>query len=55
MDSYTQVGVYEAWKKILAEKPDPTALIEEIKTVSYTHLTLPTTTFGCRSRWWAGH
>jgi NADH-quinone oxidoreductase subunit F len=31
MDSYTQVGGYEAWKKILAEKPDPTALIEEIK------------------------
>ncbi|HEY9132432.1 MAG TPA: NADH-quinone oxidoreductase subunit NuoF [Dyella sp.] len=31
MDSYTQVGGYEAWKKILAEKPDPAALIEEIK------------------------
>jgi NADH-quinone oxidoreductase subunit F len=31
MDSYTQVGGYEAWKKILAEKPDPNALIEEIK------------------------
>ncbi|KLD65947.1 NADH-quinone oxidoreductase subunit NuoF [Dyella japonica] len=31
MDSYTQVGGYEAWKKILAEKPDPTALIDEIK------------------------
>ncbi len=31
MDSYIQVGGYEAWKKILAEKPDPTALIEEIK------------------------
>ena len=31
MDSYTQVGGYEAWKKILAEKPDPTTLIEEIK------------------------
>ncbi|WP_266168151.1 NADH-quinone oxidoreductase subunit NuoF [Dyella subtropica] len=31
MDSYTQMGGYEAWKKILAEKPDPNALIEEIK------------------------
>jgi NADH-quinone oxidoreductase subunit F len=31
MDSYAQVGGYEAWKKILAEKPDPNALIEEIK------------------------
>ncbi len=31
MDSYTQVGGYEAWKKILAEKPDPNTLIEEIK------------------------
>jgi NADH-quinone oxidoreductase subunit F len=31
MESYVQVGGYEAWKKILAEKPDPTALIEEIK------------------------
>ena len=31
MDSYTQVGGYEAWRKILAEKPDPNALIEEIK------------------------
>ena len=31
MDSYTQMGGYEAWKKILAEKPDPTALIDEIK------------------------
>lgn len=31
MDSYTQVGGYEAWKKILAEKPDPTTLIDEIK------------------------
>ncbi|PWK89945.1 NADH-quinone oxidoreductase subunit NuoF [Fulvimonas soli] len=31
MDSYTQVGGYEAWRKILAEKPDPAALIEEIK------------------------
>ncbi|RDI99614.1 NADH oxidoreductase (quinone) subunit F [Dyella solisilvae] len=31
MDSYTQVGGYEAWKKILAEKPDPNALIDEIK------------------------
>ncbi|MGC1549177.1 MAG: NADH-quinone oxidoreductase subunit NuoF [Rhodanobacter sp.] len=31
MDSYTQVGGYEAWRKILAEKPDPTTLIDEIK------------------------
>jgi len=31
MDSYTQVGGYEAWRKILAEKPDPNSLIEEIK------------------------
>jgi NADH-quinone oxidoreductase subunit F len=31
MDSYVQVGGYEAWKKILAEKPDPNALIEEVK------------------------
>jgi len=31
MDSYLQVGGYEAWKKILAEKPDPNTLIEEIK------------------------
>lgn len=31
MDSYTQIGGYEAWKKILAEKPDPTTLIDEIK------------------------
>ena len=31
MESYVQVGGYEAWKKILAEKPDPTTLIEEIK------------------------
>ena len=31
MESYVQVGGYEAWKKILAEKPDPTVLIDEIK------------------------
>jgi len=31
MDSYVQVGGYEAWKKILAEKPDPNALIDEVK------------------------
>ena len=23
--------------------------------VSYTHLTLPTICFKCRSRWWGGH
>ena len=31
MDSYEKVGGYEAWRKILAEKPDPAALIEELK------------------------
>ncbi len=31
MDSYLQVDGYKAWKKILAEKPDPVALVEEIK------------------------
>jgi NADH-quinone oxidoreductase subunit F len=31
LDSYIQVGGYEAWKKILAERPDPAALIEELK------------------------
>ncbi|AFC85842.1 NADH-quinone oxidoreductase subunit NuoF [Frateuria aurantia] len=31
LDSYVQVGGYEAWKKILAEKPDPASLIDELK------------------------
>ncbi|MHC1479226.1 NADH-quinone oxidoreductase subunit NuoF [Frateuria aurantia] len=31
LDSYLQIGGYAAWKKILAEKPDPAGLIEELK------------------------
>ena len=31
MASYEQVGGYEAWRKILAEKPDPAVLIDEVK------------------------
>jgi NADH-quinone oxidoreductase subunit F len=31
MDSYTRVGGYEAWKKILAEKTDPATIVETIK------------------------
>ncbi len=31
LDNYLQIGGYEAWKKILAEKPDPKTLIDEIK------------------------
>ena len=31
MDSYLQVDGYKAWKKILAEKPDPASLVDEIK------------------------
>ncbi|HWU52391.1 MAG TPA: NADH-quinone oxidoreductase subunit NuoF [Tahibacter sp.] len=30
-DNYLKVDGYQAWKKILAEKPDPAALIEELK------------------------
>ncbi|KRE86021.1 NADH dehydrogenase [Rhodanobacter sp. Soil772] len=30
-DNYLDTGGYQAWKKILAEKPDPLTLIEEIK------------------------
>jgi len=30
-DNYLSVDGYQAWKKILAEKPDPATLIEEIK------------------------
>ncbi|MBB3226831.1 NADH-quinone oxidoreductase subunit F [Luteibacter sp. Sphag1AF] len=31
LDSYLKMDGYKAWRKILAEKPDPAALIEEIK------------------------
>jgi NADH-quinone oxidoreductase subunit F len=31
MDSYLQVDGYKAWRKILAEKPDPASLVDEIK------------------------
>ncbi len=31
LDSYLQIGGYSAWKKILAEKPEPKTLIDEIK------------------------
>jgi len=31
MDSYEQMDGYKAWRKILAEKPDPATLIEEVK------------------------
>jgi len=31
MDSYTRVGGYEAWRKILAEKTDPAAIVETVK------------------------
>jgi len=31
LDSYEKMDGYKAWRKILAEKPDPAALIEEIK------------------------
>ncbi|HET8554150.1 MAG TPA: NADH-quinone oxidoreductase subunit NuoF [Rhodanobacteraceae bacterium] len=31
MNSYEKVDGYKAWRKILAEKPDPTALIDEVK------------------------
>ena len=36
--------------KLLLEKPD-LLLLDEPTTVSYTHLTLPTTLHECRSRW----
>lgn len=32
MESYLKIGGYQAWKKILAEKPDSAKIIEEIKT-----------------------
>jgi NADH-quinone oxidoreductase subunit F len=31
MDNYVRTGGYQAWKKILAEKTDPAAIIEEVK------------------------
>ncbi|MFT3792720.1 MAG: NADH-quinone oxidoreductase subunit NuoF [Rudaea sp.] len=31
MDSYLKVDGYEAWKKILAEKPDPASIVDELK------------------------
>ena len=40
--------IYTALKVV---RPDGTELILEVEPVSYTHLTLPTTTYGCRSRW----
>ena len=30
-DNYLSVGGYQAWKKILAEKPDAATLIEELR------------------------
>ncbi|HEX7916363.1 MAG TPA: NADH-quinone oxidoreductase subunit F, partial [Rudaea sp.] len=31
MDSYLKVDGYKAWKKILAEKPDPASIVDELK------------------------
>jgi NADH-quinone oxidoreductase subunit F len=31
MDSYLQVDGYKAWKKILAEKPDPASIVDVVK------------------------
>jgi NADH-quinone oxidoreductase subunit F len=31
LDNYLSIGGYDAWKKILAERPDPAALIDELK------------------------
>ncbi len=31
MDSYLKTGGYEAWRKILAERPDPASVIDEVK------------------------
>ncbi len=31
LESYLETGGYEAWKKILAGRPDPTSIIEEVK------------------------
>ena len=31
LDNYAKTGGYEAWKKILTEKPDPASIIDELK------------------------
>jgi len=31
LDSYARAGGYEAWRKILADKPDPATIIDELK------------------------
>ncbi len=31
LENYLKTGGYQAWKKILAEKPDPTSIIDEVK------------------------
>ena len=31
LDNYLKIDGYEAWKKILAEKPDPATIIDEVK------------------------
>ena len=31
LDSYLKVDGYQAWKKILAEKPDPATIVDELK------------------------
>ena len=31
LDNYIQTGGYDAWKKILAEKPDPATIVDELK------------------------
>ncbi len=31
MDSYLKTGGYEAWRKILAERPDPATVVDEVK------------------------
>ena len=31
MDSYLKADGYKAWKKILAEKPDPASIVDELK------------------------
>ena len=33
-DNYLKVDGYQAWKKILAEKPDPVTIIDELKNSS---------------------
>ncbi|HEX7325641.1 MAG TPA: NADH-quinone oxidoreductase subunit F, partial [Rhodanobacteraceae bacterium] len=31
IDAYRKVGGWQAWEKILAEKPDPVSIIDELK------------------------